>query len=76
MFDRSAVKKMIENNGIKQKAIAEKAKITERQFSLILSGKRKCDIDEYVRICMALNVPITTFIIENVKQHEHRQEDR
>lgn len=65
MFDRNAVKRMIENNGIKQKAVAEKADITERQFSLILSGKRKCDIDEYVRICMALNVPVTTFIIEN-----------
>lgn len=62
MFDRNAVKKMIEDNGIKQKAVAERADITERQFSLILSGKRKCDIEEYVRICMALNVPVTTFI--------------
>ena len=68
MFDRNAVKQMIENNGIKQKAVAEKADITERQFSLILSGKRKCDIDEYVRICMALNVPVTTFIIDNHKK--------
>lgn len=63
MFDRNAVKKMIEKNGIKQKVVAEKAEITERQFSLILSGKRKCDIDEYVRICVALNVPVTTFIL-------------
>lgn len=64
MFDRNAVKQMIENKGIKQKVVAEKAEITERQFSLILSGKRKCDIDEYVRICMALNVPVATFIMD------------
>lgn len=66
MFDRNAVKKMIEEKGCKQKAIAEKAKITERQLSLILSGKRKCDIEEYVRICVALSVPVSTFIIEDL----------
>ncbi|MBD5504124.1 MAG: helix-turn-helix transcriptional regulator [Lachnospiraceae bacterium] len=70
MFDRNAVRQMIETSGLKQKIVAERADITERQFSLILSGKRKCDIDEYVRICTALNVPVTTFIIENHAIHE------
>lgn len=65
MFDRNAVKRMIEEKGCKQKAIAEKARITERQLSLILSGKRRCDVEEYVRICVALGVPLATFIIED-----------
>ncbi len=64
MFDRKAMKKMITEKGYKQKIIAERAQISERQLSLILSGKRKCDVEEYVRICTALEVPIQTFIIE------------
>lgn len=70
MFDRNAVKKMIKQKGYKQKIIAERAKITERQFSLILSGKRKCDVEEYVRICEALGVSVTTFIIEDSAIYE------
>ncbi len=66
MFDRKAVKKMIEEKGYKQKIIAEKAKMTERQLSLILLGKRKCDIEEYVRICKALDVPVATFLVEDL----------
>lgn len=67
MFDNEAIGKIIKEKGYKQKAIAEKAKITERQLSLIISGKRKCDVEEYVRICTALNVPIKTFLIENLE---------
>lgn len=70
MFDRNAIKKMIKQKGYKQKIIAERAKITERQFSLILSGKRKCDVEEYVRICEALGVSVTTFIIEGSAIYE------
>ncbi len=64
MFDRGKLRKFIEEKGYKQKVIAQKANITEHQFSLILQGKRKCDIDEYVRICVTLEVPFTEFIDE------------
>lgn len=66
-FDRNALKKMIKERGYKQKVIAEKAGIKESKMSLILSEKRKCDVEDYVRICIALGVPMTTFIryIEN-----------
>lgn len=67
MFDNNAVGELIKEKGYKQKAIAEKAKITESQLSLIISGKRKCDVEEYVRICTALNVPIKTFLIEDLE---------
>lgn len=66
MIDRNAIKKMIGERGYKQKVIAEKAKVTERQLSLILSGKRKCDVDEYIRICIALEVPVATFILQDL----------
>ncbi|MBD5469167.1 MAG: helix-turn-helix transcriptional regulator [Lachnospiraceae bacterium] len=60
------MEKQISDKGYKQKVIATWAGITERQLSLIISGKRKCDVEEYVRICAALEVPVTAFIIEKV----------
>lgn len=62
MFNRIALKNYIDEVGLKQKAIAEKAGITESQLSLILNGKRSCDVDEYARICKAVGVSITKFI--------------
>lgn len=64
MFNRRKMKRFIEEKGYKQKVIAQKAYITEHQFSLILQGKRGCDVDEYVRICAILEVPFTMFIDE------------
>ena len=64
MFDRAKLKRFIDEKGYKQKVIAQKAGITEHQLSLILQGKRKCDIDEYVRLCVTLEVPFTEFINE------------
>lgn len=62
MFDRRKLKDFIEEKGYKQKAIAQRSGITEHQLSLILQGKRKCDVDEYVRICLTLEVPLALFI--------------
>ncbi len=64
MFDRKRLKRFILERGLKQKVIAKKADITEHQLSLILQGKRKCNIDEYIRLCVTLEVPFTQFIDE------------
>lgn len=62
MFNRLALKKFIDESGLKQKAIAEKSGISESKLSLILTGKRGCDVDEYARICKAIGVPLTKFV--------------
>lgn len=62
MFNRQKLKTYFMERGIKQKYIAQKSGISERTLSLILSGKRSCDIDEYTKICLSLDVPFTFFL--------------
>ncbi len=62
-FDRRAMRNFIENSGIKQKYVAGRAGIDESSLSLILSGKRKCAVDEYLRLCVAMDVDILQFIV-------------
>lgn len=62
MFDRAKLKEYIENIGIKQKVIAQRANIPEMTLSNILKGKRKCEVNEFIAICDALNVSPMTFI--------------
>ena len=62
MFDFVSFKKFIEDNGYKQKFIAQKADVSEAVFSAILSGKTKCSLETYVNICKALDVPFGTFL--------------
>jgi transcriptional regulator with XRE-family HTH domain len=50
------------DQGIKKKYIAEKAKISENALNLALNGKRRLLADEYVKICIALNVPFDKFV--------------
>lgn len=55
------IKKYIQENGLKLKAIAEKVNIKENTFSAMLSGKRRITAEEYFAICNALNVDTNTF---------------
>ncbi|WP_305150981.1 helix-turn-helix transcriptional regulator [uncultured Dubosiella sp.] len=63
MFDRAELKKYLEDNGIKQKYVAKRAGMTEEKLSKILSGKRKCDVNEFLAICSALNKKPDDFVI-------------
>lgn len=63
MFDKDKLKKYLDDNGIKQKYVAKKAGMTEETFSKILSGKRKCDVNEFLAICNALNKKPDDFVI-------------
>lgn len=62
MFDYEALRKYLEDNGLKQKFISQKTGIAESTLSAILSGKRKCSLDEYITLCQSLSVPFSTFI--------------
>lgn len=57
----TAIKAHIDSEGLKMKAVAEKADIPLNIFSAIVNEKRKITAEEYFAICAALNVPLETF---------------
>lgn len=67
ILDILELRRYIEESGIKQKHISEKAGIPEPKLSLILSQKRKCEVGEYASICNALGVEIGRFIKKTKK---------
>lgn len=62
MFDRNLLQEYLDENGIKQKTISTKSGIDESALSKILTGKRKCEVNEYIAICKALKVKPDKFI--------------
>lgn len=50
--------------GISRKQFAYNLGVSESQVSLMLSGKRKIDLEEYIRICNVLAVRADRFLIE------------
>lgn len=62
VFDAAAMKRSVESSGIKQRAISERTGIPEVALSLILQGKRRCEIGEYASICEVLNAETGDFL--------------
>lgn len=56
------VRNYIDDNGLKQVAVAQKAGISKVAFNDILNGKRTLYADDLRAICLALNVSPETFI--------------
>lgn len=51
------IKKYMDDNGIKQKYVAEKSGFNQKTFSAIFHERRKLTVDEFENICViALNV--------------------
>ena len=59
---RQRIRDCINERGIKQYVIAKKAGFSPKQFSAMMTGKRKIYADDIVPICAALNVPAEEFI--------------
>lgn len=62
MFDYEGMKKHIEASGLKQGWVAKQADLSESTLSQILSGNRRCETNEYARLCAVLGVEVATFI--------------
>lgn len=62
VLDSEEMKVFIESSGLKQKSISEKSGISESALSLILQGKRRCEIGEYATICHVLGVNTDKFL--------------
>ncbi len=57
----TAIANYLKENGIKQSYLCEKTGLTKHCISFALNNKRKLSVDEYVKICIALNVPYDFF---------------
>ena len=68
MFDFVAFKAYLDENGIKQNFVAQKAQIADATLSAIATGRAKCTLENYVNICKALAVPFGKFIDANNSQ--------
>lgn len=56
------VRAYLDNNGLKQVAVAQKAGISKVTFNAIMNGKRTLYADDLRAICLALNVSPELFI--------------
>ena len=54
----------IKDKGIKQRAVASKAGISEQTLSDILNGRRQLKADVFAQICDALEVNADAFMIK------------
>lgn len=61
-----AIRNRMEENGIKQVFVAEKAQISPTLFQRSLDGKRKIPADEFIRICRVLNMDLADFSEQTV----------
>lgn len=57
----SDIKAYMVKNGLKQSHIAKKAGIPEPIFCMMLNDKRRIEVNEYMRICDAIGVPLEQF---------------
>lgn len=57
----SDIKVYLVKNGLKQAHIAKKAEIPEPIFCMMLNDKRRIEVNEYMRICDAIGVPLEQF---------------
>lgn len=55
------IAKYISNRRIKQKYLAEKTGLSKQSICNMFSGKRKLGLDEYIKICDALQVKYDYF---------------
>ena len=56
------IKDYVTEKKLSQKQIAENMDITEPRLSLMLNGKRKMTVDDYLSLCKAIAVPPTKFL--------------
>lgn len=70
IVDVSELKNYIEEIGIKQKIVAERAGLDESKLCLVLQGKRKLEAGEYANICKALKVSMSKFVKPRLPKEE------
>ena len=62
MYVYEKVRAYLDDNGLKQVTVAQKAGISKVTFNAIMNGKRTMYADDLRAICLALNVSPELFI--------------
>lgn len=65
------IKKYLDSNGIKQSFLSEKTDMPASILNLMLNNNRKIEINEYIKICEVLELPLDYFA---KKSHQMREE--
>jgi len=55
------IKNYLDANGIKQRFLANKAGLSEKTLSYILTGRSRLTTEVYQKICNALDLPLDYF---------------
>lgn len=63
-----AIGNYLKKSGITLASLSEKTGLTYNCIGYALKGKRKFSIDEYVKICAALELPYDYFFIQAKKE--------
>lgn len=61
MVSGQNIKSYLDRNGIKQAYLSEKTNIPANTLNAMLNGQRRIEVNEYINICSALNVPLDKF---------------
>ena len=56
-----SIRSYLKEKGIMFAAVADKTGMRRDSFTRCMNGNRKITVDEYIRICKALNVPLDQF---------------
>ena len=63
-----AIKDYLESKGITQSFVAKKTDLKATQISDICNGKCQITVPVYYRICKALEVPLDTFVNDEIME--------
>lgn len=59
---RKQIQKIIKDRALSQSAFAPKVGFTPCQFSAVLTGRRKLEAHELLRVCKALNMTVDAVV--------------
>ncbi len=62
------IREYLEQNHISQVWLSKESKIGQVALNAILTGNRRLQLDEYLKICLALKVSLYTFIPEELRK--------
>ncbi|MDD4371868.1 MAG: helix-turn-helix transcriptional regulator [Anaerostipes sp.] len=57
----SDIKEYLDKNGIKQSFLSKETGIPTNSLNQMLNNGRKIEVDEYMKICYVLNLPLDYF---------------
>ena len=70
MIVQSRIADYIEKNGLKKRHVAEQAGIKQDRFSLIINNHVRLRADELEKICIALGVGVSEFVVDSPKESD------